>query len=125
MFYSLNIASKEQTTEIDLDTEKLAMSYLKLKRIYTIFGLGTGLIIISAFISSTSAGGLLLGYVTCLPELTSLFFLAKLGQGTRSISATVGTNLFHYFFDFFSDIAYFNEGEYKTIATNNLRYEYF
>ncbi|AHF57306.1 sodium:calcium antiporter [Spiroplasma eriocheiris] len=134
-------ASKEQTAEIDLDTEKVAMSHLKLKRIYTIFGLGTGLIIISAFlltftvkimqapsvynIPSTSAGDVLLGYVTGLPELTPLFFLAKLGQGTMAISATVGANLFHYFFNFFSDIAYFNEGEYKTIATTNLRYEYF
>ena len=134
-------ASKEQTIEIDLDTEKVAMSHLKLKQNYTIFGLGTGLIIISTFlltftvkimqapsvynISSTSAGGVLLGYVTGLPELTFLFFLVKLGQGTMTISATVGTNLFHYFFNFFSNIAYFNEGEYKTIATTNLRYEYF
>ena len=65
-----------------------------------------------------AAGLLFLSICTGLPEITTAFSLARLGQGNIALGGIIGSHLFNFLVFFFGDIFFASSGTVQNLYTN-------
>ncbi|WP_368487187.1 sodium:calcium antiporter [Spiroplasma sp. DGKH1] len=129
-----------QYDEEDETTEKELKNHLTIKQLLIFFIVAIVVLVSFSFclslimgvvphtyhIPETSAGGLLLSFVTNMPETISTFTLLKMGKNNIAFGGLVGSILYNNVINFFGDIAFQGDGVLNHIISHDQDYlQYF
>lgn len=129
MFKGFHDEEKEPKTNKDVGLKKLSLKMIIIFFVISAIGLVLSSIILVAVIDNfdnvygikkESAGAIFLGMTTALPEVVSLFSLARIGYGNVAIAGIVGSHLFNSIIYFVADIINHPVGSLEYLANGNM-----